>query len=319
MTALTLQVDVPRPCPIPRGFCALLNQRFEVCIPQNAGAQFGREQSPRHLLAVPRCQHATPAGYSRKRQLRLNTSRPHFSTNQMETAYERYHGAGRLVGAAVGKKSVINDRCAAKSSGLQNRRGAPVQSDSPAKRHRPPGRLRIRALDRETSVRHGCRQSAQKGSAWGCCMRNGIALVLLSLALSAASLSASKAANLLEKNFGLSGPRYDRDVPACDYPWALGRITGDFETKEARFWNSQLKIVGFENIRETALLPWAAQSLPRRFCAGTALINDGARHPIYYSIAEDTGAAGMDWNVDFCVVGLDRNLAFGPRCRAAKP
>ena len=150
-------------------------------------------------------------------------------------------------------------------------------------------------------------------------MRTGIAFVVLSFALSAASVSEPKAANLLEKNFWLSGPRYERDVPACDLPAALDRIIGDFHAKEARFWNSALQIVGIENIRETALLPWAAQAIPRRFCAGTALINDGAHHPIYYSIAEDTGAAGMDWDVNFCVVGLDRNWSYGPRCRAARP
>lgn len=150
-------------------------------------------------------------------------------------------------------------------------------------------------------------------------MRTCIAFVLFSLALSAASLSEAKAANLLEKNFWLSGPRYERDMPACDLPAALDRIMGDFHDKEARFWNSELRIVGIENVRETALLPWAAQSIPRRFCAGMALINDGARRPIYYSIAEDTGAAGMDWDVNFCVVGYDRNSAYGPRCRAARP
>ena len=100
---------------------------------------------------------------------------------------------------------------------------------------------------------------------------------------------------------------------------ALERIIANFHTKEARFWNSQLEIVGIEDIRETAVLPWAAQSVPRRFCSGVALINDGLRHPIYYSIAEDTGMIGMDWGVNFCVVGLDRNWAYEPHCRAAKP
>ena len=94
---------------------------------------------------------------------------------------------------------------------------------------------------------------------------------------------------------------------------------GQFSHKERRFWNSQLKVVGIENIRETAVLAWAAQSIPRRFCSGTALINDGARHPIYYSIGEDTGMIGMDFGVNFCVVGLDRNWAYGPACRAARP
>jgi len=146
-----------------------------------------------------------------------------------------------------------------------------------------------------------------------------IASLVLALALSMACVSHSRAANLLEKNFWLSGPRYDQVLPPCDYRAALNRIIGDFQIKEARFWNSRLQIVGIENIQQTALLPWAAQSIPRRFCSATAVINDGARHAMYYSIAEDTGAIGIDWGVNFCVVGLDRNLAYGPACRAARP
>jgi hypothetical protein len=146
-----------------------------------------------------------------------------------------------------------------------------------------------------------------------------IACLALALALSVVSISQSRAANLLEKDFWLSGPRYDQVLPPCDYRAALDRIIGDFQIKEARFWNSRLQIVGIENIQQTALLPWAAQSIPRRFCSGTAVINDGARHAIFYTIAEDTGMIGIDWGVNFCVVGLDRNLAYGPACRAARP
>jgi hypothetical protein len=152
-------------------------------------------------------------------------------------------------------------------------------------------------------------------------MSGRIACVALALALGVIPVSPSRAAEWSwpEKNFWLSGPRYDRAMPACDYIPALDRIVANFRTKEARFWNSELQIVGIEDIRETAVLPWAAQSIPRRFCSGTALINDGLKHPIYYSIAEDTGMIGMDWGVNFCVVGLDRNWAYGPGCRAAQP
>jgi hypothetical protein len=146
-----------------------------------------------------------------------------------------------------------------------------------------------------------------------------IACLAFALALSFIPISQSHAASLLEKNFWLSGPRYDQVLPPCDYRAALDRIIGDFQIKEARFWNSRLQIVGIENIQQTALLPWAAQSIPRRFCSATAVINDGARHAIFYSIAEDAGMISIDWGVNFCVVGLDRNLAYGPACRAARP
>ena len=141
----------------------------------------------------------------------------------------------------------------------------------------------------------------------------------LALTLCVAAPPQSHAATWLEKNFWMSGPEYTRDIPSCDYPAALDRIIANFRSKEFRFWNSELRIVGFENIRETAAMPWAAQSIPRRFCSGTAVINDGARHPIYYSIAEDTGMIGMDWGVNFCVTGLDRNWTYNPDCRAAQP
>ena len=146
-----------------------------------------------------------------------------------------------------------------------------------------------------------------------------IASLALGLVFSVISLSQPRAANWFEKNFWLPGPEYFRDMPACDFRPALDRIIGNFLTKETRFWNSELKIVGIENIRETAVLAWAAQSIPRRFCSGTALMSDGVRHPIYYSIGEDTGMIGMDFGVNFCVVGLDRNWAYGPACRAARP
>jgi hypothetical protein len=150
-------------------------------------------------------------------------------------------------------------------------------------------------------------------------MSGRLACAALAFALGVCSLSPSHAASWLEKNFWMSGPRYDRAMPACDYPPALDRIIANFRTKEFRFWNSELRIVGIENIQESAVLPWAAQSIPRRFCSGTAVINDGARHPIYYSISEDTGMIGMDWGVNFCVAGLDRNWAYNPVCRSAQP
>lgn len=142
---------------------------------------------------------------------------------------------------------------------------------------------------------------------------------LTGLAICIVSIPSARAANWLEKNFWLSGPNYNRDMPACNYAPALDEIIADFHTKEARFWNSELKIVGIEDIRQSAYLPWAAQSIPRRFCSGTALINDGARHAIYYSIASGTGMIGAGWGVNFCVVGLDRDWSYNPACRAARP
>jgi hypothetical protein len=125
------------------------------------------------------------------------------------------------------------------------------------------------------------------------------------------------AANWLEKNFYLSGPRYDGLLPAC--PAALDTIAARFAEKESKFWNSALQIVGFERVRETAYSPWARGTIPRRFCRATALVSEGRRHAVYYWIGEDTGVIGAVWGVEWCVVGLDRNWAYNPRCKMARP
>ena len=144
----------------------------------------------------------------------------------------------------------------------------------------------------------------------------GVAAALLLTAFPAGQVGA---ANWLELNFYLSGPRYDGVLPPCDHPAALERISFRFSQKEDRFWNSDLTIVGFEKIRETAFRPWAPQTIPRRFCSAIALVSDGLKHPVHYWIAENTGIVGESWSVDWCVVGLDRNWSYNPACKMARP
>jgi hypothetical protein len=144
------------------------------------------------------------------------------------------------------------------------------------------------------------------------------------LAVSAAvaiggSVTSAGAAGWLEKSIWLSGPRYDSNVPLCDEHGPLDKIVSRFGTKEDRFWNSALTIVGFEKIREIAWEPWPAGTIPRRYCTASVLVSDGKRHQINYSIIEDGGILGANYGVEWCVVGLDRNWAYNPSCRAARP
>jgi hypothetical protein len=127
----------------------------------------------------------------------------------------------------------------------------------------------------------------------------------------------AQAANWLEMNFYLSGPRYDGVIPPCEA--GLDTIASRFSDKESQFWNSSLKIVGFDSVRETAFRPWANDAIPRRFCTATAYISDGTKHAVKYSIGEDTGFIAQTWGVQWCVVGLDRNWAYNPRCKMAEP
>lgn len=131
------------------------------------------------------------------------------------------------------------------------------------------------------------------------------------------ALGPAQAANWLEKNFYLGGARYDGDVPPCEA--GLGDIASGFAHKESRFWNSDLQILGFERVRQTAFHPWARGTIPRRFCSALATVSDGRRRTVHYWIGEDTGMIGATWGVEWCVVGLDRNWAYNPACKMARP
>ena len=142
---------------------------------------------------------------------------------------------------------------------------------------------------------------------------------ILTAIFAALPLGAAHAASWLEMNFYLSGPRYEGVLPPCDYPDALAKISSRFNDRENTFWTTDLKIVVFEKIRETAFRPWAANTIPRRFCSGVVEVSDGRKHVIHYSIAEDLGMIGATWGVEWCVVGLDRNWAYNPACQMARP
>ena len=144
----------------------------------------------------------------------------------------------------------------------------------------------------------------------------GTALAALAAVLPAGT---ALAANWVEENFYLQGPRYDGVLPPCDSQAALGKIVARFGDKESHFWNSALKIAGFEQVHEIAFRPWAANTIPRRFCSAIVHISDGSKHALHYSIAEDTGIINSTWGVEWCVVGLDRNWAYNPACKMAQP
>ena len=128
---------------------------------------------------------------------------------------------------------------------------------------------------------------------------------------------AAQAANPLELNFGLFGPKYDGRVAECER--ALSTITSQFQEKEGKFWNSALTITAYSRIHETAFRPWQSDNIPRRYCTGSAMLNDGKVRTVHFSIIEDGGFAGYDQGVEWCITGLDRNWAYKPACKMARP
>ncbi|RDV04863.1 hypothetical protein [Undibacter mobilis] len=133
----------------------------------------------------------------------------------------------------------------------------------------------------------------------------------------AAQSGSARAAGWIEKGIYLSGPNYDGDLPSCEA--ALGEITSRFESTQARFWNSNVQILGYERVREVAYSPWAKGTVPRRFCSAVADVSTGRKHVVNYYITEDGGMIGATWGVTYCVVGFDSNMVYSPACKMARP
>jgi hypothetical protein len=93
---------------------------------------------------------------------------------------------------------------------------------------------------------------------------------------------AAEAANPLELNFWLSGPKYDGRLKSCEA--ALGTVTSQFQEKESTYWNSALTITAYGRIHEVAYRPWQSDNIPRRFCSGDVQLSDGKVHAVHYSI-----------------------------------
>jgi hypothetical protein len=114
---------------------------------------------------------------------------------------------------------------------------------------------------------------------------------------------------------------FDGQIPGCQDSSVLEQMSSQFAEKEAKFWNSNLTIVGYDRIERTAWRPWGLDTYPRRFCSAVATTSDGIKRKVDYSVREGLGIIGVTWGVEFCVHGLDRNLAYAyaTACREARP
>ena len=131
-------------------------------------------------------------------------------------------------------------------------------------------------------------------------------------------------------------------LPQCSDSSVLGWIQSRFSDREGQYWGSGLDVTGFNAIRETGFRTTGLDYIPRRYCSAQAVMNDGRLRTVHYSVIEDMDMTGGDalrsvlssltfgtirngpsvlphWGVDWCIVGLDRNLAYGLNCNAARP
>lgn len=108
-------------------------------------------------------------------------------------------------------------------------------------------------------------------------------------------------------------------LPGCDDPGVLSTISDRFAQTEGEYWNSSIRLAGFDRIREIGYRSNGVAYIPRRYCVARSVDGDGRFRPVVYDIGEDLGIIGWGYGVEWCVVGLDRNHAYAPACSVLKP
>ena len=112
---------------------------------------------------------------------------------------------------------------------------------------------------------------------------------------------------------------YSGLIPPCSDPTSLSEIQSRFADREDEYWHSGLSIAGFEDVREIGFRSNGLDYIPRRYCVARAMMSDRKIRTVDYSIVEAGDSIGYRNDVVWCVTGLDRNDAFAPGCKMARP
>lgn len=113
-------------------------------------------------------------------------------------------------------------------------------------------------------------------------------------------------------------PFFD-DMPACNDAGVLSTISSRFGQTQREFWDPNLAIQGFDRVREIGFRSNGLSYIPRRYCIARAAMTDQRYRTVAYAVATQTGIIGNTWGVQWCVVGVDPNLAYAPDCEVIRP
>lgn len=113
---------------------------------------------------------------------------------------------------------------------------------------------------------------------------------------------------------------YGANLPDCGDPSVVSRIQSTFSQAEDQYWHSGLAILGFDKVDEIGYRANGVDYIPRRYCVAQAVMNDQKLRTVSYSIGQDLGIIGwFGFGVEWCVAGLDREKAYAPNCKMARP
>ena len=111
----------------------------------------------------------------------------------------------------------------------------------------------------------------------------------------------------------------DALVPTCDDPKVLAEVEDQFEHGAVEMLQTGYVIQEFSDMAEKAYFPLSEdRPIERRYCQGEAMISDGQRRTVYYTVSHPLGYASIGWKAEGCVLGLDKWLIYGANCQSLR-
>ena len=108
------------------------------------------------------------------------------------------------------------------------------------------------------------------------------------------------------------------DIRACADARTLARISQRFAWAERNTWQRGYEIATIENPRLRYTVFKGPSMIRHRHCRATAVMTNGARRTVFYTISAGMGFASIGQGVDFCLAGLDPWRVHGAACRSLR-
>ena len=108
------------------------------------------------------------------------------------------------------------------------------------------------------------------------------------------------------------------DVRACADTRMLARIAKRFAWAERNTWQRGYHIAAIESPRLRYTVFNGPSMIRHRHCRAVALLSNGAKRTLFYTVSAGMGLASIGNGVDFCLVGVDPWRVHGSACRSLR-
>jgi hypothetical protein len=125
-------------------------------------------------------------------------------------------------------------------------------------------------------------------------------------------------ANAADPGSGSAAANARADVRACADARMLARITKRFAWAERNTWQRGYQIAAIEHPRLRYTVFSGPSMIRHRHCRASALMTNGVRRTVFYTVSAGMGFASIGHGVDFCLAGLDPWRVHGAACRSLR-